>query len=57
MNIEKIFLDKEFLKKEITFFINRKHIKIIDTNKELVKSHLKKARHNFELFKINQKSN
>ena len=54
MNIDKLFLDKEYLEKEINFFINKKQIKKIDNNPELVKSHLKKARHNSEFYKLNK---
>ena len=54
MNIDKLFLDKEYLEKEINFFINKKQIKKIDNNPELVKSHLKKARHNAEFYKLNK---
>ncbi len=54
MNIDKLFLDKEYLEKEIDFFITKKHIKNIDSNPELVKSHLKKARHNLEFYKLNK---
>jgi len=56
MNIDKLFLDKEYLEKEINFFINKKQIKKIDNNPELVKSHLKKARHNAEFYKLNNHS-
>ena len=54
MDIDKLFKDKEFLKKEINFFISKKHIKIIQENKELVQSHIKKARHNIEFYKLNK---
>ncbi len=55
MNIDKLFLDKEYLEKEINFFITKRQIKKIDNNLELVKSHLKKARHNIEFYKLNKK--
>ncbi|HLD55445.1 MAG TPA: DNA-binding protein [Candidatus Nanoarchaeia archaeon] len=54
MNINKLFSDKEYLESELTFFINKKQIKIIEENKELVYSHLKKARHNIEFYKLNK---
>ena len=54
MEIDKLFSDKEFLEKEITFFTRKKHIININKNKELVTSHIKKARHNLEFFKINK---
>ncbi len=54
MNIDKLFLNKEYLEKEISFFITKKQIKKIDNNLELVKSHLKKARHNLEFYKLNK---
>lgn len=57
MDIDRLFADKEFLEKEINFFINKKHIKIIQENKELVQSHLKKARHNIEFYKLNKQHN
>ena len=56
MNIERLFDDKKYLESEISFFINKKHIKSIPENKELVISHLKKARHNIEFYKLNQKN-
>jgi len=54
MNIDKLFSDKEYLEKEIGFFRRRKHIRDITKNKELVNSHLKKARHNLEFYKLNK---
>lgn len=54
MNLDKLFLSKDFLEKEINFFITKKHIKKIQTNNELVSSHLKKARHNLEFYKLNK---
>ena len=54
MNIDKLFSDKEYLEKEINFFLKKKHLKIITENKELVKSHLKKARHNLEFYQLNK---
>ncbi len=54
MNIDNLFSDKQYLEKELNFFITKKHIKIIQKNKELVQSHIKKARHNLEFFKLNK---
>lgn len=54
MDIDRLFSDKEFLKKEIIFFTRKKQIKNIIKNKELVYSHIKKARHNLEFFNINK---
>src|SRR3989338_10201220 len=54
MNIEKLFSDKEYLEKEINFFLTKKQIKKINKNPELVNSHLKKARHNLEFYKLNK---
>lgn len=54
MNIKRLFEDKEYLEKEIKFFIIKKHIKIINKNSELVQSHLKKARHNLAFYKLNK---
>ena len=54
MNIDKLFLDKQYVEKELDFFITKKHIKKIKENKKLVSSHLKKARHNIEFYKLNK---
>lgn len=54
MNIEKLFLDKQLLEKEIKFFLTKKQIKKINENKELVKSHIQKAKHNLEFYKLNK---
>ena len=54
MDIDKLFLDKEYLVKEIDFFIAKKQIRKIEENKDLVKSHIRKARHNLEFFKLNK---
>jgi len=54
MDIDRLFLDKEYLKKEIIFFMTKKQIKKIENNWELVNSHLKKARHNLEFYKLNK---
>ena len=55
MDIDKLFLDKEYLIKEINFFIDKKQLRKIEENKDLVKSHIKKARHNLEFFKLNKR--
>jgi len=55
MNIDKLFSDKQYLEKELNFFLTKKHIKKIPENKELVNSHLKKARHNLEFYQLNKK--
>jgi uncharacterized protein (UPF0332 family) len=55
MNIDRLFSDRDYLEKEITFFMSKKHIKKIDRNLELIQSHLKKARHNLEFYKMNKK--
>ena len=57
MDFNRLFENKKFLEKEINFFINKKHIRLIKENKELVKSHLKKARHNIEFYKLNKQYN
>ena len=54
MNIDRLFSDKEYLNKELDFFMIKKQIKKIDSNPELVGSHLKKARHNLEFYKLNK---
>jgi uncharacterized protein (UPF0332 family) len=57
MDIDNLFSDKQYLEKELKFFISKKHIKIIKENKELVDSHIKKARHNLEFYKLNKQYN
>jgi len=54
MNIDKLFSDKDYLEKEINFFITKKQIRPIKNNQELVKSHLNKSRHNLEFYKLNK---
>jgi len=57
MDIDRLFENKDYLEKELEFFIGKNHIRIIRENKELVKSHLKKARHNLEFYKLNKQNN
>ncbi|MBI2133140.1 DNA-binding protein [Candidatus Woesearchaeota archaeon] len=54
MDINKLFSDKKFLEQEIVFFTEKKHIRKIGSNPELAQSHLKKARHNMEFYKLNK---
>src|SRR3989344_4806538 len=54
MNIDKLFSDKQYLEREINFFLVKKQIKKIDVNKELVQSHIKKARHNLKFYRLNE---
>ncbi len=54
MDIERLFSDKNYLEQELQFFISKKHIKSITKNKELVQSHIKKARHNLEFYQLNK---
>ena len=54
MKIDALFFDKGYLERELDFFIAKKHIRKIIQNKELVSSHLKKARHNLEFYKLNK---
>ena len=54
MNIEKLFENQEYLSKELDFFIKRKQILKIQGNRELAHSHLKKAKHNVEFYKVNK---
>ena len=54
MNIERLFSDTLYLKKELNFFITKKQIKSISENKDLVKSHIEKARHNLEFYNLNK---
>lgn len=56
MNINKLFIDKEFLNKQIEFFIKTKQIKKIEDNPELSKSHLEKAKHNIKFYRLNKKN-
>src|SRR3989344_7488902 len=55
MNIDKLFSDTEYLEKEMHFFITKKKLRKTSNNPELVKSHLKKARHNLEFYQLNKK--
>jgi len=55
MNIKRLFLDKNYLDSEIKFFIGNKQIKKIETNQELVQSHIQKAKHNLSFFRLNKK--
>ena len=57
MNIDRLFSDRRYLEREIKFFLDKKQIKIIRENKELVKAHIKKARHNLEFYKLNKQNN
>ena len=54
MNINKLFLDKNYLENQIEFFIENKQIKRIEPNPELVQSHIQKAKHNLGFFKLNK---
>ncbi|MFH1589903.1 MAG: DNA-binding protein [archaeon] len=54
MNINKLFEDKNYLAEELNFFISKNQIKRTGKNEELVISHLKKAKHNLEFFKLNK---
>ncbi|MFH1682881.1 MAG: DNA-binding protein [Candidatus Woesearchaeota archaeon] len=57
MDIDRLFSEQTFLEKEIQFFIEKKHLRRISNNLELVQSHLKKARHNLEFYKLNKQYN
>ena len=54
MNIDELFTNKEHLDKEILFYTNKKQIRTIKQNKELVEAHIKKARHNIAFYTINK---
>jgi len=54
MDIDRLFSDRKYLEREIDFFITKKQIKVIQENKELTDSHIKKARHNIEFYKLNK---
>ena len=55
MKIDILFSDKNYLENQIKFFIDNKQIKKIESNPELVKSHIEKAKHNLSFFKLNKK--
>lgn len=54
MNLERLFKDRDYLERELRFFISKKQIRIINDNKELALSHIKKARHNLGFYKSNK---
>src|SRR3989344_2434606 len=54
MNIDKLFSDKEYLEKELEFFLAKKQLKKSNDNPELVESHIKKTKHNLEFYKLNK---
>jgi uncharacterized protein (UPF0332 family) len=54
MNIDKLFEDRKYLDEEIRFFTSKKQMRRIEENKELVDSHMKKARHNLAFYKLNK---
>jgi len=56
MNFEKFFANQEYLKKELDYFTQKKHIMLIKENKALTQSFLKKAKHNLEFYKLNKKN-
>jgi len=56
MNINQLFTDKNYLEKQIQLFTNHKQIKIIESNPELVESHLQKAKHNLSFFRLNKEN-
>lgn len=55
MNLSRLFSNKEYLEREFNFFLDKEQIEKIKENKELIASHLEKARHNLAFFKLNQK--
>ncbi|MEK6887125.1 MAG: DNA-binding protein [Nanoarchaeota archaeon] len=57
MNIDKLFTNKKLLEDKINFFIIKEQIWVIAKNKELAVSHIKKARHNIEFYKLNKVHN
>ncbi|MEK6874943.1 MAG: HEPN domain-containing protein [Nanoarchaeota archaeon] len=56
MDIDRLFSDKDYLEKELQFLKNKKQAKSIIKNKELAVSHIKKARHNLEFYKLNKEN-
>jgi uncharacterized protein (UPF0332 family) len=57
MNIDKLFDNQNILNEKLNFFLRKKHILKIEKNNELVLSFLKKAKHNFEFYKLNKIQN
>ena len=55
MNIKRLFVDKDYLDNQIKFFIENKQVRNIESNPELVQSHIEKAKHNLGFFKLNKK--
>ena len=54
MNINRLFEDKFFLEKQINIFHKVGKIKSIESNIELSRSHLEKAKHNIKFYKLNK---
>ncbi|MGK0209121.1 MAG: hypothetical protein ACI83O_000387 [Patescibacteria group bacterium] len=54
MNINRLYIDKDYLKKQLSFFTSKNHIQIISPNIELAQSHLQKARHNLKFYQLNK---
>jgi len=57
MDIDRLFEDNYYLKKEIEFFTKKKHIWRIKQNKKLVEAHMKKTRHNLKFYQLNKNQN
>jgi uncharacterized protein (UPF0332 family) len=56
MNINKLFLDKVFLEKQLNFYFKTNKIKKIENSLELSQSHLEKAKHNIKFYKLNKEN-
>lgn len=54
MKNNKFFSNKELLTKELEFFKSKNQIKVIPKNKELVHSHIEKAKHNLKFYQLNK---
>ncbi|MFW6282469.1 MAG: DNA-binding protein [Minisyncoccales bacterium] len=55
MNLDKLFNNKNYLKKQIETYVNKKQIRISEPNKLLALAHLEKAKQNLLFFDKNFK--
>ncbi|MBU0757433.1 MAG: DNA-binding protein [Nanoarchaeota archaeon] len=54
MKISDYFLNKELLDNQIEFYKQKKQLRKIEKNNELVQAYLAKAKHNMEFFTLNE---
>ena len=54
MKIERLFDNPKLLEKKYNFFISKKLLKEIDEDKDLIESHIEKAKHNMQFFDKNK---